>query len=158
MISVVNPADAGLVSRVAALAWENFPRRFQGLPGISPLWIEKKRSAWSAELDRLLRLGRGVALLGKRGVKEGYAVLEKGQVEPSSGEIQGGILDISLEPGIWQCGLAAALLERAEALCREGGLQYLVIHLPFGFQEEILPAQGFRPERRHIVRFLRDFF
>ncbi len=132
---------------------KNYPLRFPEWMHYSQNEILNLKNQWVYELRQLLNLHRVGILTAARKEEFCYAVLALNQAEASTGEIQGVVLDISLEKSVWETGLVQRLLEKMREICERSNQGYLVVNLPPGY-ETYMDKWGYQRERFHIVRKL----
>lgn len=144
---LVAPSDAAGVARVLELARSNFPLRFASCRAEAGALVPELESRWLADASRRISDGSTVAILAG----DAYALLGR-ELESATGEAQGVILDMSLDPRLWQSGAARNLLSKAAELCAETSLSYLVVRLPKEL-DLAAKAENFSFERYEIVRF-----
>ncbi|MBI2267375.1 MAG: GNAT family N-acetyltransferase [Armatimonadetes bacterium] len=84
----------------------------------------------------------------------GHVILTTGQMEAPTGELQGWILDLSVRPEYWSCGIGLRLTEQAEQYAREKGFKYMALGVTTANERAVqfYSRMGYQEERKRLVK------
>jgi ribosomal protein S18 acetylase RimI-like enzyme len=154
----IRKAEAQDIAAIIDLAVELIPSSHSDLRDAPEETVKNLRHKDLQSLHNLIKLPHTGIFIAEDDSKNflGHVIVLSDQTEPSTGDLQGWIFDLSVKTGYWGTGLAQKLIAQAEHFIKVSGLKYIGLSVTSCNQRAVrfYEKQGYLEERKRMLKKL----